>query len=119
MVPLADIDPNETVEEWELVSSKNLAEKPEEAGKTPYDWQVKTGKREASQSPEDSRKPKRNNRDMVDDWQIAEFLHSFIEGSATKPNYANLNRGEEAGKGMEEAEDAGKGEYATLEGSSD
>merc|ERR1711954_318620 len=103
--PIKDIDPNETVEDWELVTLKKEAVKQGEGVKNPFNWQTKKGKRGASQSPEDSRKPKRTNRDEIDDWQIAEFLHSFIEGTVTKPSYANLIWGVEAAAGeLEEAE---------------
>merc|ERR1711954_509839 len=108
-VPIKDIDPNETVEDWELVTLRKESVKPGEGAKNPFDWQTKKGKRGASQSPEDSRKPKRNNRDEVDDWQVAEYLHCFIEGTVTKPNYANLIWGEEAANSLGEAEEAGDG----------
>merc|ERR1712081_144988 len=114
-VPLADIDPNETIEEWDLVTSRKVAEKQAGAEKNPFDWQVKLGKRGASQSPEDIRKPKRKNQELVDDWQIAEYLHAFIEGTATKPNYGNLNWTEEAANGLEEAEVQGEEEDVSAE----
>ena len=56
----------------------------------PFDWSTKGPKRNASRSPED-RSSKRSNREEVDDFQIAEFIHAFLEGTATKPRYQNLN----------------------------
>merc|ERR1711954_400575 len=62
---------------------------PETPKAGPFDWQKK-GKRNASRSPED-RSSKRSNREKIDDWQIAEFTHEFLEGTRTKPRYQNLD----------------------------
>merc|ERR1711954_285980 len=87
-VSLADIDPNDTVPGWELVmSGRKTTPVTPKAG--PFDWQ-KPGKRNASRSPED-RSSKRSNREDIDDWQIAEFIHEFLEGTRTKPRYQNLD----------------------------
>merc|ERR1711954_167759 len=87
-VDIKDIDPNDPIPDWELVMSsrKTIPETPK-AG--PFDWQ-KAGKRNASRSPED-RSSKRSNREDIDDWQIAEFIHEFLEGTRTKPRYKNLD----------------------------
>merc|ERR1711954_280913 len=90
MVRICDIDPNDTVRDWDLISSKKKDSAPTMAPGSSYDWQVKAGKRSASQSPE-SREPKRSNREQIDDWQVAEFIHAFLEGTITKPKYANLD----------------------------
>merc|ERR1712081_73072 len=66
----------------------------------PFDWNTKSGKRNASRSPED-RSSKRSNREDVDDFQIAEFIHAFLEGRATKPCYENLNWNLEAASSFE------------------
>merc|ERR1711954_148169 len=86
-VSIRDIDPNDTVREWDLISAKR---KESVAPGSVYEWQVKAGKRSASQSLE-NRQSKRTNREQIDDWQVAEFLHTFLEGTITKPKYANLD----------------------------
>merc|ERR1711954_373276 len=89
-VSIADIDPNDTVREWDLISAKRKESAPPVASGSAYEWQVKAGKRSASQSPE-IRQSKRSNREQIDDWQVAEFIHAFLEGTITKPKYANLD----------------------------
>merc|ERR1712081_108516 len=85
---IKDIDPNDTIPDWELVMSGRKTT-PETPRAGPFDWQ-KAGKRGASRSPED-RSSKRSNREEIDDWQIAEFIHEFLEGTVTKPRYQNLD----------------------------
>merc|ERR1711954_110149 len=89
-VSIRDIDPNDTVREWDLITAKRKESAPPEASGSAYEWQVKAGKRSASQSPE-TKQSKRTNREQIDDWQIAEFIHAFLEGTITKPKYANLD----------------------------
>merc|ERR1712081_102701 len=76
----------------------------------PTDWQVKAGKRAASRSPDD-RLAKRGNREDIDDWQVAEFIHEFLEGTRTKPKYTNLDWSREAALTLPE-EDARVGDGA-------
>merc|ERR1712081_160520 len=99
-VDINDIDPNGTVPDWDLVMDKRKAEARNIRPNNPYDWNTKAGKRNASRSPED-RSSKRSNREEVDDFQIAEFIHAFFEGTATKPRYESLNWNLEAGPGFE------------------
>merc|ERR1712081_16740 len=89
-VDINDIDPNGTVPDWDLVMDKRKAEARNIRPNNPYDWNTKLGKRNASRSSED-RSAKRSNREEVDDFQIAEFIHAFLEGTATKPRYETLN----------------------------
>ena len=100
-VDINDINPNGRVPDWDLVMDKRKAEARNIRPNNPYDWNTKLGKRNASRSPED-RSAKRSNREEVDDFQIAEFIHAFLEGTATKPRYENLNWSLEAGPGFEE-----------------
>merc|ERR1712112_8890 len=72
------------------ITSKRKESAPPVASGSAYEWQVKAGKRSASQSPE-IRQSKRTNREQIDDWQVAEFIHAFLEGTITKPKYANLD----------------------------
>ena len=95
-VPIKDLDPNDDVPEWELVSKSSI---PRENEKNPFDWKKMPGKRGASQSPENSQRSKRQN---VSIWQIAEFLHSFLEGTATTPKYSDLDWEQEANRIEEE-----------------
>merc|ERR1711954_168100 len=88
-INLADIDPNNSVPDWDLVMSKKKDSPVSVTPNNPFDWQKK-GKRGASSSPED-RLTKRRNREEIDDWQIAEFVHAFLEGRATRPKYQNLD----------------------------
>merc|ERR1711954_466115 len=99
-VKLQDIDPNDMVPDWDLVMDrrKNYISKPKV--NDPFDWSTKAGKRNASRSPED-RSSKRSNREEVDDFQIAEFIHAFLEGMATKPRYETLNWNLEAVQSFE------------------
>merc|ERR1711954_104115 len=104
-VSLQDIDPNDTVPDWELVMAGRKVTSPETPTSGPFDWQVKAGKRNASRSPED-RLSKRSNREEIDDWQVAEFIHEFLEGTATKPRYHNLDWQAEVATALsEEAQD--------------
>merc|ERR1711954_202258 len=73
-VNLSDIDPNDTVPDWDLVMDKRKTE---------------------------TINLRRTNREEVDDFQIAEFIHAFLEGTATKPRYESLNWNLEAGPGFE------------------
>merc|ERR1711954_464366 len=88
-INLADIDPNNSVPDWDLVMSKKKDSPANATPSNPFDWQKK-GKRGASSSPE-NRVTKRRNREEIDDWQIAEFVHAFLEGTATRPKYQNLD----------------------------
>merc|ERR1712081_151988 len=89
-INLNDIDPNDTVPDCDLVMDKRKTDTTNPRTNNPYDWNTKAGKRNASRSPED-RSSKRTNREEVDDFQIAEFIHAFLEGTATKPRYETLN----------------------------
>merc|ERR1711954_112184 len=89
-VRLADIDPNDTVRDWDLTTVRRKESAPPVSSGSSFNWQVKAGKKNASQSPE-SREAKSTNREQIDDWQVAEFIHAFLEGTATKPRYANLD----------------------------
>merc|ERR1711954_555512 len=100
-IKLEDLDPNDTVLEWDLVMDRRKDDSSKNKVKNPFDWNTKGPKRNTSRSPED-RLSKRSNREEVDDFQIAEFIHAFLEGTATKPRYENLNWSLEAGPGYEE-----------------
>merc|ERR1712081_43356 len=89
-IKLEDLDPNGMVPEWDLVMDRRKDDNSQDKVKNPFDWNTKGPKRNASRSPED-RSSKRSNREEVDDFQIAEFIHAFLEGTATKPRYQNLN----------------------------
>merc|ERR1711954_627990 len=89
-VSINDIDPNDTVPAWDLVMSKRKTPDAAPEARSEFDWQTKAGKRNASRSPED-RKNKRNNREDINNWQIAEFIHAFLVGTTTKPKYTNLD----------------------------
>ena len=56
---------------------------------------------------------------MVDDWQVAEYLHAFIEGTVTKPSYGNLDWSKEAASGIGETEVQEEVEAAAAEESTD
>merc|ERR1711954_261250 len=77
------IDPNGDVPEWDLVSRKKDQAKEVNPFSIP-----KQGKRVAEESPEDQRKKKHSN---VDDWQVAEFLHAYLEGTQVAPKYGDLD----------------------------
>merc|ERR1711954_507558 len=70
-VKLQDIDPNDTVPDWDLVMDKRKTVTSNPKVNDPFDWNTISGKRNASRSPED-RSSKRSNREEVDDFQIAE-----------------------------------------------
>merc|ERR1712081_87677 len=89
-IKLEDLDPNDTVPEWDLVMDRRKDDNSKDKVKDPFEWNTKGPKRNASRSPED-RSSKRSNREEVDDFQIAEFIHAFLEGTATKSRYQNLN----------------------------
>merc|ERR1712081_32254 len=89
-IKLEDLDPNGTVPDWDLVMDRRKDDSSKNRVKDPFEWNTKGPKRNASRSPED-RSSKRSNREEVDDFQIAEFIHAFLEGTATKPRYQNLN----------------------------
>merc|ERR1711954_199977 len=101
-VALYHFDPNDTVPDWDLTMRKKKVNKPDVATKNPFDWQRKAGKCGASQSPED-RRSKRGNRENINDWQIAEYLHAYLEGTTTVPKNTNMDWRAEAGNGDEEA----------------
>merc|ERR1711954_593937 len=103
-VRICDIDPNDTVRDWDLTTARKKESAPPMSSGSSFDWQVKAGKRNASQSPE-SREAKRTNREQIDDWQVAEFIHAFLEGTATKPKYANLDWLAEARTELREQEE--------------
>merc|ERR1711954_347471 len=103
-VKLEDIDPNETVPDWDLVMTRRKATPPSASASGPLDWQTKIGKRQASRSPDD-RLAKRSNREDIDDWQVAEFLHEFLEGTRTKPKYTNLDWNREAALALPEEQE--------------
>merc|ERR1711954_468994 len=99
-VSLKDIDPNDSVPDWDLVMGKKKESPAGATPSNPFDWQTK-GKRGASSSPED-RLTKRRNQEEIDDWQVAEFVHAFLEGTATKPKYQNLDWQSEAATDLTE-----------------
>merc|ERR1711954_311780 len=88
---------------WDLVMSRKKATLPAASVSGPTDWQVKAGKRAASRSPDD-RQAKRGNREDIDDWQVAEVIHEFLEGTRTKPKYTNLDWSREAALTLPEEE---------------
>merc|ERR1711954_179837 len=104
-VTVAMIDPNDKVPEWDL-SAKEV--------------EVETnanGKRGAQESPEGKPVSKR----QVADWQVSEFIWSYLEGTQTQARYDHrqwemdphqLNENEEIG---EEAEPEETGEEAEPE----
>merc|ERR1711954_232978 len=100
-VNLQDIDLNDSVPDWDLVMGKKKDSSSGAPSNNPFDWQTKVGKRGASSSPED-RLTKRRNREEIDDWQVAEFVHAFLEGTATKPKYQNLDWQTEAATNLTE-----------------
>ena len=88
-IPIEDLDPNNTVPDWNTVSKdKNVANNEKTTNNSD---QRKGNKRGASNSPEDARTRKRMNGEEIDDWQVAEFLFAFLEGTATRPKYENLD----------------------------
>merc|ERR1711954_205411 len=95
------IDPNGTVKDWDLVMNNKRDPKPNPESTSAFDWNTVKGKRAASSSPEE-RTRKRNNREEIDDWQIAEYIHAFLEGTATKPKYTNINWSKDAAPVAEE-----------------
>merc|ERR1711954_214923 len=103
-VRLEYIDPNETVPDWDLVMTRRKATSPSASASGPLDWQIKVGKRQASRSPDD-RLAKKSNREAIDDWQIAEILHEFLEGTRTKPKYTNLDWNREAALALPEEQE--------------
>merc|ERR1711954_360257 len=58
-VSLKDIDPNDSVLDWDLVMGKKKATPAGATPNNPFDWQTK-GKRGASSSPEDRLTKRRN-----------------------------------------------------------
>merc|ERR1711954_52541 len=100
-VSLKDIDPNDSVPDWDLVMGRRKESPSGAPSNNLFDWQTKAGKRGASSSPED-RLTKRRNRIEIDDWQVAEFVHAFLEGTATKPKYQNLDWQTEAATDLTE-----------------
>merc|ERR1711954_27078 len=74
-VTISIIDANNEVPEWDLDTKK------EELSNTNVN-----GKRGAPESPEGRPAPKR----IVSDWQISEFIWSYLEGTQTTANYDNL-----------------------------
>merc|ERR1711954_205312 len=84
-------DPNNEVPKWELTFKPTVPTKANDIN--PYYWRAKKGKRDASESPKMKQRRKKGN---VNIWQVAEFLHSFLEGMATKPVYTDLDREDEA-----------------------
>merc|ERR1711954_463083 len=82
-VSLDVIDPNCEVPEWDL---NTKAEDKDEV-----DDNFKGAKRGAECSPEGSNARKKKTYTHIDDWQIAEFLEAFINGTATEPNYGDAD----------------------------
>merc|ERR1711954_225372 len=77
------LDPNNEVPDWDL----NTKPSPEDTAED----QFKGNKRIAENSPEGSLARKRKPENYVNDWQIAEFLEAYINGTATAPNYTDSN----------------------------
>merc|ERR1712081_19437 len=82
-VSLYVIDPNCEVPEWDLNT------KPEGNDRTTDKF--KGPKRSAESSPEGSIARKRKTNSHIDDWQIAEFLEAYINGTATEPKYGDAD----------------------------
>merc|ERR1711954_435965 len=82
-IELATIDPNGEIPEWEL-SYKTV---------NPCSQTVLTGDREkkrpAEESPENQKIQKR--KKFVPEWQVGEFLWTFLEGTKTTPQYTEEN----------------------------
>merc|ERR1712081_80756 len=110
-VSLKDIDPNDSVPDWDLVMGRRKDSSSGAPSNNPFDWQTKAGKRGASSSPED-RLTKRRNREEIDDWQVAEFVHAFLEGTTTKPRYHNLDWQAEAATDLAEEGQGTPAEHA-------
>merc|ERR1711954_170492 len=69
--------------DWELTTKKNIPETSAEIFKGP--------KRVAENSPEGALARKKKHNSIINDWQVAEFLEAFINGTATTPRYADAN----------------------------
>merc|ERR1712081_119824 len=82
-ISLEMIDPNCEVPEWDLNTKADNIPEPAE--------QFKGNKRAAAGSPEGSMARKRTHDSYIDDWQIAEFLEAYINGTATTPKYGDSN----------------------------
>lgn len=54
----------------------------------PFDWTDKGQKKGTEGSPEGFMPKKKRN---IKDWQIAEFLYAFIEGTAIQPRYGKAH----------------------------
>merc|ERR1712081_33875 len=102
MGSVAMIDPNDEVPEWDLSAKEDVVET------------NANGKRGAQESPEGKPGSKR----QVADWQVSEFIWSYLEGTQTQARYDNhqweldphhSNENEEIG---EEAEPEETGEDA-------
>merc|ERR1712081_66769 len=76
-VTLEMIDPNNEVPEWDLTCKDDPKNDSDEN---------KNGKRQASESPLGKPAAKRH----VNDWQISEFIWSYLEGTQTATNYDYL-----------------------------
>merc|ERR1711954_312326 len=82
-IDLATIDPNGETPDWELTFKTE----------NPFSHRAGGGenekKRPAEESPEDQKTKKRNR--FVPEWQIGEFLWTFLEGTKTTLVYNNDN----------------------------
>merc|ERR1711954_24689 len=79
-VSLDIIDPNNVVPNWDLNTNAN--------NQNPAAENFKGTKRIAEGSPEGSIARKKKHEDNIYDWQVAEFLSAFIDGTVTAPNYS-------------------------------
>merc|ERR1711954_419095 len=82
-VSLDIVDPNNDVPDWDL----NTQTDNDESSTNKF----KGTKRTADGSPEGSLARKKKHEGFINDWQVAEFLSAYIDGTATTPNYSDAN----------------------------
>merc|ERR1712081_150493 len=83
-IDLATIDPNGEIPDWEL-SYKTI----NPCSQTTVFTGDKEKKRLAEESPENQKIQKR--KKFVPEWQVGEFLWTFLEGTKTAPEYSEEN----------------------------
>ena len=82
-VSLDIIDPNNEVPEWDLNTKPDTNANPED--------NFKGQKRVAEGSPDGSLARKKKHDTYINEWQVAEFLEAYINGTATTPKYGDAN----------------------------